>query len=205
MEEDIRKLSPQCKSKRATIKEKTEYSPIEVTEPLELVGMDLVDCEQIKAGNFVIRSLNKLVAGEPKRWDQLLQGTMFALRTKNQLTTKFSPYYLMFVREARYPSEVPKEYEPEERIPAKLKKELDPSPRADPLTSTSTSTSKTMAPSTDCQARGASSDVETLIRDIWAGGRKETLWAKYGPYKMTYPSSVGLVGNGAQVLRLTNG
>ena len=57
------------------------------------------------------RSLNKLVAGEPKRWDQLLQGTMFALRTKPQLTTKFSPYYLMFGREARYPSEVPKEYE----------------------------------------------------------------------------------------------
>ncbi|KAK5910857.1 hypothetical protein CgunFtcFv8_005083 [Champsocephalus gunnari] len=41
-----------------------------------------------------------------------------------------------------------------------------------------------MAPSTDCQARGASSDVETLIRDIWAGGGKEMLWAKYGPYKV---------------------
>ncbi|KAF3838816.1 hypothetical protein F7725_010584 [Dissostichus mawsoni] len=51
------------------------------------------------------------------------------------------------------------------------------------MTSASTST-KSMAPSTDCQARGASSDVETLIRDIWAGGRKETLWAKYGPYKI---------------------
>ncbi|KAI4793166.1 hypothetical protein KUCAC02_032894, partial [Chaenocephalus aceratus] len=56
-------------------------------------------------------SLNKLVAGQPKQWDQVLQGTMFALRTKPQLTTKFSPYYLMFGREARYPSEVPEKYE----------------------------------------------------------------------------------------------
>ncbi|XP_033991238.1 uncharacterized protein LOC117486796 [Trematomus bernacchii] len=30
----------------------------------------------------------------------------------------------------------------------------------------------------------APSDEETLIRDIWAGRRKETLWAKYGPYKV---------------------
>ncbi|KAI4811837.1 hypothetical protein KUCAC02_014709 [Chaenocephalus aceratus] len=77
---------------------------------------------------------------------------------------------------------------PEERIPAKLKKVLDTSHLAGPLTSTSTPTSstssKSMAPSTDCQARGASSDEETLIRDIWAGRRKETLWAKYGPYKV---------------------
>ncbi|KAF3851502.1 hypothetical protein F7725_013274, partial [Dissostichus mawsoni] len=55
-------------------------------------------------------SLNKMVAGHPKRWDQVLQSTMFGLRTKKQLTTKYSPYYLMFGREARYPSEVPKEY-----------------------------------------------------------------------------------------------
>ncbi|XP_033966349.1 uncharacterized protein [Pseudochaenichthys georgianus] len=220
---------------------------------------------------------------------------MFALRTKTQLTTKFSPYFLMFGREARYPSEVPKEYEiteekvsslvqmeevfeglkkqeavfaevksnitksqnkirkkkeggqvdnfqvgdlvlqrnkrseqrkggkldadmlgpfrilniegkvadlatkkgkktrrvnidhlkhyiqPEERIPAKLQKVLDPSPLAAPLPSTPTSTPTS---TTECQARGASSDVETLIRDIWSGRRRETLWAKYGPYKI---------------------
>ncbi|KAI4832695.1 hypothetical protein KUCAC02_015650, partial [Chaenocephalus aceratus] len=61
-----------------------------------------------KLNGTIQRSLNKLVAGEPKRWDQFLQPTMFSLRTKTQLTTKFSPYFLMFGREARYPSEVPR-------------------------------------------------------------------------------------------------
>ncbi|KAL0985065.1 hypothetical protein UPYG_G00152450 [Umbra pygmaea] len=45
MEADIRKWvaqCPQCQSKRAHIKEKTQYNPKEVSEPLELVGMDLV-------------------------------------------------------------------------------------------------------------------------------------------------------------------
>ena len=51
------------------------------------------------------------MAEHPTTWDSVLQSTMFGLRTKKQLTTKFSPYYLMFGREARYPSEVPKEYE----------------------------------------------------------------------------------------------
>lgn len=55
------------------------------------------------------RSL-KLVSDKPKNWDKFLQSTMFGLRTKKQLTTKYSPYFLMFGREARYPSEIPKEY-----------------------------------------------------------------------------------------------
>lgn len=45
MLEDIRKWvaqCPQCQTKRAALKEKKQYNPIEVTEPLELVGMDLV-------------------------------------------------------------------------------------------------------------------------------------------------------------------
>ncbi|KAK5910856.1 hypothetical protein CgunFtcFv8_005082 [Champsocephalus gunnari] len=64
MEQDIRKWilqCPQCLSKRATVKEKTECSPIEVTEPLELVGMDLVgklteyEITQDKVRNLVER------------------------------------------------------------------------------------------------------------------------------------------------------
>ncbi len=56
----------------------------------------------------VSRTLNKVVADQPEQWDQFLQSAMFALRTKKQLTTKCIPYYFMFGREARYPSEVPK-------------------------------------------------------------------------------------------------
>ncbi|KAK5618666.1 hypothetical protein CRENBAI_014324 [Crenichthys baileyi] len=41
----------------------------------------------------------------------MLQPTMFALRTKHHITTKHTPYYLMFGREARYPSQIPMEYE----------------------------------------------------------------------------------------------
>ncbi|KAF1384204.1 hypothetical protein PFLUV_G00139910 [Perca fluviatilis] len=59
----------------------------------------------------IFRSLNKMAADHPKDWDQYLQSTKFALRTKKQLTTKYSPYFLMFGREARYPSEVNEEYE----------------------------------------------------------------------------------------------
>ncbi|KAI4828594.1 hypothetical protein KUCAC02_022674 [Chaenocephalus aceratus] len=43
---------PQCQSKRANIKEKKDYSPREVTEPLELVGIDLVGGELCNEVNY---------------------------------------------------------------------------------------------------------------------------------------------------------
>ncbi|XP_071060860.1 uncharacterized protein [Pseudochaenichthys georgianus] len=384
---------PQCQAKRANIKEKQEYSPIEVTEPLELVGMDLVGkltvtdggnqyicvmvdyftkwaeayplktktaeevtncildffykfgapqrlltdqgsefCNKVNSGlcetlaikrslcsayhpqtnglveklnGTIQRSLNKMVAGHPKRWDQVLQSTMFGLRTKKQLTTQYSPYYLMFGREARYPSEVPKEYlvkedkvsrlvateeiheglnkqkavftevnknmkrsqdnvrkrkvkkgqedsfqvgdqvlrrnvrqeqikggkldddwlgpytilelegkkavlakgttklqtnidhlthyiQPEERIPAKLQKLSDLSPLAGPqhTQTPTTQTPTTQTPTTQTpttqqgEAQMAPKDPELLIRQIWTGRRKQTLWCKFGPYKV---------------------
>ncbi|KAI4819025.1 hypothetical protein KUCAC02_004306, partial [Chaenocephalus aceratus] len=124
--EDIRTRMPecpQCQSERARIKERRECTPIEVTEPLELLGrtswVNYNLCERLgierslcspyhpqtnglveKLNGTIQRSLNKLVAGEPKRWDQFLQPTMFSLKTKTQLTTK----------EARDPSAGPKEY-----------------------------------------------------------------------------------------------
>ncbi|KAL0199403.1 hypothetical protein M9458_007943, partial [Cirrhinus mrigala] len=56
-------------------------------------------------------ALCKLVGKEPHKWADYLEATMFGLRTKKQITTQYSPYFLMFGREARYPCEVPEKYE----------------------------------------------------------------------------------------------
>ncbi len=43
---------------------------------------------------------------------RLLGGiTVFGLRTKKQMTTQYSPYFLIFGRESRYPCEVTDNYE----------------------------------------------------------------------------------------------
>ncbi|CAL9685062.1 unnamed protein product [Knipowitschia caucasica] len=55
-----------------------------------------------------------MVGDHPNTWEEYLQATMFALRTKMQLTTRHSPYYLLYGREARYPSGIPEQYEVEE-------------------------------------------------------------------------------------------
>ncbi|KAM9751326.1 uncharacterized protein ACNS7B_008209 [Menidia menidia] len=56
------------------------------------------------------RALSKVVDGHPHTWDEYLDAVMFGIRTKKQITTQYSPYFLMFGREARYPSEVPEHY-----------------------------------------------------------------------------------------------
>ncbi|RXN38205.1 sentrin-specific protease 1-like isoform X1 [Labeo rohita] len=79
-----------------------------VKQPFELVGMDLIGkLTTTESGN---QSLCKLVGDKPNEWDKHLDAVMFGLRTKRQVTTKFSPYFLMFGREARYPSEIPENY-----------------------------------------------------------------------------------------------
>ena len=50
------------------------------------------------------------MAQKPDTWDEYLDAVMFGLRTKKQMTTKFSPFFLMFGREARYPTEVPEDF-----------------------------------------------------------------------------------------------
>ncbi|KAL0978665.1 hypothetical protein UPYG_G00173670 [Umbra pygmaea] len=57
-----------------------------------------------KLNGTIQRSLNKVVADHPKDCDQYLQSTVFVLWKKKQLTTKYSPYIVMFERDARYPS-----------------------------------------------------------------------------------------------------
>ncbi|XP_041843372.1 uncharacterized protein LOC121641350 [Melanotaenia boesemani] len=188
-----------CQSAQRPIKQEVQYTPIKVTQPFELVGMDLIGklkktnhgnqyicvmidyftkwpqayaiktkcadevTEQIlkfvyqfeapkriltdqgrefvnavnksvcaKLGilrslcapyhpqtNGLIENMNstiqkalcKLVGTRPDTWDEYLDPVMFALRTKKQVTTKYSPYFLMFGREARYPVEIPENYE----------------------------------------------------------------------------------------------
>ncbi|XP_047239605.1 uncharacterized protein LOC124879232 [Girardinichthys multiradiatus] len=71
------------------------------------------------------RSLSKPVRTKPDTWDDYLDSLMFGLRTKKQMTTKFSPYYLMFGREARYPIEIPENYQIDSRVEEVIKKERD--------------------------------------------------------------------------------
>lgn len=53
----------------------------------------------------------KVMEEKPPTWDMYLDAVMFGPRTKKQRPTKFSPFLLMFRREAHYPSEVPEHYE----------------------------------------------------------------------------------------------
>ncbi|KAI4800564.1 hypothetical protein KUCAC02_009629 [Chaenocephalus aceratus] len=169
---------------RGPLSKRRSSTPIEVAEPLELVGMDpegkLTTHGLVETLHGTIqRSLNKPVEGQPKRWDRLLQGTMFALRTKTQLTSKFSPYLLMFGREARCPSEVPEKYEiTEEKVSSSVQME-----------EVFEGLKKQEAVFAEVKGNVAKSQDKIrkrkeVIRDIWAGRRKETLWAKYGPYKV---------------------
>ncbi|XP_041823979.1 uncharacterized protein LOC121628739 isoform X2 [Melanotaenia boesemani] len=56
------------------------------------------------------RALSKLVQSKPEEWEKHLDAVLFGLRTKRQVTTKLSPYFMMFGREARYPTEIPEDY-----------------------------------------------------------------------------------------------
>ncbi|KAF1388484.1 hypothetical protein PFLUV_G00090740 [Perca fluviatilis] len=166
MEEEIRKRVAQCRqcqSKRAHIKEKTQYNPIAVSEPLELVGMDLVGkvtltdggiqyiCVMIISPNGQkpthskakpqLRSLNKVVADHPKDWDQYLQSTVFALRTKKQVTDDKVNYAMLLCVE-----ETSEGVRKRDAVYEKVKRNVQ-----------------------------KSQDRE---------GCKETLWSKAGPYKV---------------------
>lgn len=55
------------------------------------------------------RALRKLVNSQQNDWDVYLDATLFSLRSKVHTTTKYTPFRLMYGREATYPSEVPVE------------------------------------------------------------------------------------------------
>lgn len=43
-------------------------------------------------------------------WDNFIDGALFAQRTKPQSSTKYSPFFLLYGREAVYPSQLPKDF-----------------------------------------------------------------------------------------------
>ncbi|XP_035662468.1 uncharacterized protein LOC118406513 [Branchiostoma floridae] len=51
------------------------------------------------------RALTKL--GSSNDWDTKLDGVLYSLRTKKQTTTKYSPFHLLYGREAVFPAEMP--------------------------------------------------------------------------------------------------
>lgn len=53
------------------------------------------------------RALRKLVNDQQNNWDLYLEPTLFSLRSKVHTTTKYTPFFLMYGREAVFPSEVP--------------------------------------------------------------------------------------------------
>uniref|UniRef100_A0A3P8NHD3 Integrase catalytic domain-containing protein n=1 Tax=Astatotilapia calliptera TaxID=8154 RepID=A0A3P8NHD3_ASTCA len=57
--------------------------------------------------NLVLISLRKLVNDQQNNWDLYLEPTLFSLRSKVHTTTKYTPFFLMYGREAVFPSEVP--------------------------------------------------------------------------------------------------
>ncbi|RXN21892.1 voltage-dependent calcium channel subunit alpha-2 delta-3-like isoform X2 [Labeo rohita] len=115
-----------CQKKQAEIKNKAEYTPIEINMGVcQVLGIKRSLCAPYhpqtnglveKLNGTIQRCLSKLVGKRPDTWADYLEATMFGLRTKKQITTKFSPYFLMFGREARYPCEVPDNYEINEGV-----------------------------------------------------------------------------------------
>uniref|UniRef100_A0A3B5L8T8 Gypsy retrotransposon integrase-like protein 1 n=1 Tax=Xiphophorus couchianus TaxID=32473 RepID=A0A3B5L8T8_9TELE len=60
-----------------------------------------------KTNDNIKRALRKLVNDKQDDWDMFLEATLFSLRSKTHTTTKYSLFFLMHGREARFPSEVP--------------------------------------------------------------------------------------------------
>jgi hypothetical protein len=52
------------------------------------------------------RALSKCVNEKQNNWDTQLEQVLFSLRTKAQGSTKFSPFFLLYGREAVYPSQL---------------------------------------------------------------------------------------------------
>ena len=50
--------------------------------------------------------LSKLMTEHGPNWDDMLDDVAFSIRTQKQASTRFTPFFLMFGREPRFPREV---------------------------------------------------------------------------------------------------
>jgi hypothetical protein len=48
-----------------------------------------------------------MVNEHQNNWDEYLDGALFSQRTKRHSSTKFTPFFLLYGREAVYPSQLP--------------------------------------------------------------------------------------------------
>ena len=53
------------------------------------------------------RTLRKVVDKNQEHWDDYLDPILFSIRSKKQMTTKYSPFYLLYNREAHWPRDLP--------------------------------------------------------------------------------------------------
>ncbi|KAJ8316149.1 hypothetical protein KUTeg_006163 [Tegillarca granosa] len=63
-----------------------------------------------KTNQTLKTTLQKMVNEHQTDWDNFIDGALFSQRTKPHSTTKFSPFYLLYGREAVYPSQLPKDF-----------------------------------------------------------------------------------------------
>nr|DBA19671.1 TPA: hypothetical protein GDO54_015474 [Pyxicephalus adspersus] len=68
---------------------------------LQAYSLDAKTNERLK------RALKKLVITQQNNWDVFLDATLFSLRSKVNSGTKYSPFFLLYRRDAMYPSEIP--------------------------------------------------------------------------------------------------
>ncbi|XP_037116548.1 nascent polypeptide-associated complex subunit alpha, muscle-specific form-like, partial [Syngnathus acus] len=111
----------ECQAAGISIKSPTEVMPIQINKRVcEMLDIKRSLCSPYhpqtnglveKLNGTIQRALSKVVCQHPESWDEYLDAVMFGLRTKKQMTTNYSPYFLMFGREARYPIQVPEHYE----------------------------------------------------------------------------------------------
>ncbi|KAL7396473.1 hypothetical protein ABVT39_006364 [Epinephelus coioides] len=186
MEDDIRKWiaqCPQCQARIATIKEKREYNPIEVTE--EKV-CSLIKTEEICQGlRDQVPVYNEKNARQAMRKGDKLEASLVGPYKILKLEEKTAH----LVSERGTQSKVNIDhlthyFQPEERIPAKIRKLIDPTPLAGSNESSHTSVTPPARQPTSCEAQGPPLSADILIRDVWAGRLRTTLWSRLGPYKL---------------------